>query len=340
MSTGRSATEPTTAQLLAVIKTQTEIVKLGLDLPAVMDLVVREAQTVTDSAGAVIELVEGEDMVYRAVAGTAQGLRGIRLSRNSSLSGLCVATAGALRCDDSEADPRVDREACRKVGLRSMIVVPLIHLSQAVGALKVLSPNPNAFGDGDIRVLSLMSELIAAAMFHAARYGADELFLRATRDGLTGLANRTLFSDRLRHAIAQAKRKSQRVGVLMLDMDGLKQINDRHGHQAGDAALTEFARRLTAEVRDADTAARLGGDEFGLVLSSVVDRESALAVGRRICERAEQPFAFGGQPLQMGVSIGAAICPDDGEQPDALLEIADQAMYVTKRERKGIRGER
>jgi diguanylate cyclase len=276
-------------------------------------------------------------MVYRAVSGTAHGQLGLRLSRKSSLSGLCVATGSTLRCDDAESDPRVDREACRKVGLRSMIVVPLIHHEQPVGALKVLSPVASAFCDGDIKVLTLMSDLIAASMFYAAKYGADELFQRATHDSLTGLANRSLFYDRLRYAMAQAKRKAHRMGVLMLDMDGLKQINDEQGHRAGDAAIKEFACRLATEVRQSDTAARLGGDEFGVVLSFVADRESALNAGRRMSEMAELPFTFDDKPLWLCASIGVAIYPEDGEQMDELVEKADQTMYATKRERKSLR---
>jgi diguanylate cyclase (GGDEF)-like protein len=331
-------TAPTADQLLAVIRTQTEIAKLGLDLNDVMALVAQQAQAITHATGAIIELADGDDMVYRAVEGAAQGLLGLRLPRTNSLSGLCVDLASALYCGDSESDPRVNREACRRVGLRSMVVVPLIHNGVAVGVLKVLSSAPATFGEGDIKVLSLMSELIAAAMFHAARYGTDELFRQATRDSLTGLANRALFNDRLRHALVQARRKSQRVGVLMVDMDGLKQINDRFGHKAGDAAIKELAGRISADARRSDTAARLGGDEFALVLSFVDDREGALLAAGRITERAGQPFTFEGNALGMGASIGVAIFPDDGEQPDALVDVADQAMYAVKRERKRAEG--
>jgi diguanylate cyclase (GGDEF)-like protein len=336
----RGKHEPTTDQLLAVIATQTEIARLGLDLGGVMGMVARQAQVITRAAGAIVELVDGNDMVYRAVVGLAEGQLGLRLSRATSLSGRCVAEGKALRCDDAEADPRVDREACRKVGLRSMLVVPLIHNDLAVGVLKVMSALPAAFGEGDVKVLCLMSDLIAAAMFHAAKYGTDELFQRATRDGLTGLANRALFYDRLRHALAQARRKSQHVGVLLLDMDGLKPINDRLGHRAGDEALKELARRLSADARQSDTAARLGGDEFALVLSSVADRQGAHLASRRIAERIEKPFTYENRPLGLGASIGVAVYPDDGDQPDMLLEVADQAMYAAKRQRKSAEGDR
>ena len=270
-----SHSEPTATQLLAIIGTQTEIAKLGLDLGAVMTLVADQAQKIIGATGSVVEMVEDDEMVYRAVAGAASSLLGLRLKRQNSLSGLCVESASMLRCDDSESDSRVDRDACRRVGLRSMIVVPLIHHGVAVGLLKVFYSLPSAFGEGDIRVLGLMSELIAAAMFHAAKYGVDELFRQATRDSLTGLANRALFLDRLRHGIAKSKRMGQRLGVLMLDMDGLKPINDQFGHRAGDAAIKEIAQRISAEARQSDTVARLGGDEFAFILSTVDDRAAA-----------------------------------------------------------------
>jgi diguanylate cyclase (GGDEF)-like protein len=322
------------ARLLAIIRIQAEIAKLGLDLNDVVELVVQEARSITGAAGAVIELADGGEMVYRAVAGLARGQLGLRLNRKGSLSGRCIAEAQSLRCDDSETDPHVDREACRRVGLRSMIVVPLRYRDEAVGALKIISPQPSAFDERDTKTLELMSDLIAAAMFHAAKYGADELFLRATRDSLTGLANRAHFYDRMRHAIAQAQRNSERMGVLMLDMDGLKQINDVYGHRAGDAANREFAMRISQDARQSDTVARLGGDEFGIVLSTVEDRQSAQLAGRRVTERSEGALSFAGERLQLGASIGVAVYPEDGDQPDTLVESADKAMYVMKRERK------
>src|SRR5262249_50931418 len=211
MTIDAARNDATPAQLLAIIAMQTEIAKLGLDLGGVMAMVAEGGQQLSGATGAVVELVEGDDMVYRAVAGDASGMLGVRLKRESSLSGLCVAMAETLRCDDSDIDPRVDRNACQRVGLRSMIVVPLIHDTAAVGALKVFAPAVAAFGEGDARVLALMSELIAAAMFHAAKYGADELFRQATSDQLTGLANRALFMDRLRHAIASSYRTHRRL---------------------------------------------------------------------------------------------------------------------------------
>jgi GGDEF domain-containing protein len=278
--------------LIEIIRAQTEIAKLGLDLGGVIAFVAERVQQLTDAGGAIVELAEGDDMVYRAAAGMAQHQLGLRLKRQGSLSGLCVEQGQPLQCDDSETDPRVDREACRRVGLRSMVCAPLNHNGTTVGVLKIASPVANAFNEPHIQILNLMSELIAAAMFHAVKYETSELYHQATHDALTGLANRALFYDRLRQCIALAQRKSSQVGILNLDMDGLKPINDQLGHRAGDAAIREVANRISRNSREADTVARLGGDEFGVILPEVDERDSAVSLARRISSEIRLPFQF------------------------------------------------
>ncbi len=328
-----TATVPS-ERLLDVIRTQTDIARLGLDLPGVMALVAERAQSITGAIGAVVELAEGEDMVYRAATGVAERHLGMRLARGSSLSGLCIREATPLQCVDSETDPRVDRDACRRIGLRSMIVMPLRHHDAVVGVLKVLAAQVDAFDAADLQLLGLMSDLIAAAMFHATKYGSNELFHLATHDGLTGLANRSLFLERLRHCMAQAQRDASPFGLLNLDMDGLKPINDEYGHRAGDAALRELAQRIRQASRESDTVARLGGDEFGIILSRVADADGALAHAQRLTQHIDQPFAFEDREIRLGASIGVAVFPHDGAELDVLLERADQAMYRTKRARR------
>ena len=159
--------EPGPDKLLTIIRIQTEVAQVGPDLEQVMNLVARRAQSLTGATGAAVELVEGSRMVYHAATGTASAQLGMGLERAGSLSGLCVDQGIALTCDDAETDPRVDREACRRVGLRSMIVVPLLHEGRALGVLKVLSAAPDAFNDSQVELLGLMAELIAAAMHHA-----------------------------------------------------------------------------------------------------------------------------------------------------------------------------
>ncbi|QNP40581.1 sensor domain-containing diguanylate cyclase [Lysobacter solisilvae (ex Woo and Kim 2020)] len=325
------AQTPSADLLLRVIQVQTEIARLGADLGGVMALVAERTQALTRAAGAVIELAEGDDMVYRASSGIAESYLGLRLKRDNSLSGLCIRLGHPLRCDDSETDPRVDREACRRIGLRSMIVVPLRHHDQVVGVLKVLSVEPTAFHDEDLHMLGLMSDLVAAAMFHATQHESGALFHRATHDPLTGLPNRALFYERLRGAQAEARRETRRFAVMSVDMDGLKPINDSHGHRAGDAAICEVAARIRNSTRAADTVARLGGDEFGVILAQCSDRDGVQAHAQRLNTCVGADFAFEQHPLRLGASIGAAIYPDDGDSLETLLEAADQAMYVNKR---------
>lgn len=321
-------------RLLGVIRMQTEIAKQGLDLGGVISVVAQRAQVLTGANGAVVELAEGEEMVYRAAAGIAEVQLGLRLRRDGSLSGLCVASGRPLLCDDAATDPRVDRAACERVGLRSMVVVPLRHGDSLVGVLKVMSREPGAFDEADIELLELMTELIAASMYHATQYQANELFHLATHDSLTGLPNRALFFDRLRHGLASARRGNDKLAVLILDMDGLKPINDRFGHRAGDAALRQVAARILAVSRQSDTVARLGGDEFGIVLYRVSDRDGATQQGVRLAESIAASFSFEQREIELGASIGVAVFPEDGDDIEILVEKADQNMYAVKRGRE------
>ncbi|WP_028103676.1 sensor domain-containing diguanylate cyclase [Pseudoduganella violaceinigra] len=324
------------ALLLEIINLQTDIARQGLDLGGVMQLVCQRAGALCGASAAVVELAEGGEMVYRAAAGVAEGALGLRLKRDGSLSGLCVAEDRILRCDDSETDARVDREACRKVGLRSMLVVPLRHEGQSVGVLKVGAPQTDAFGQQQAQILGLLSELIGAAIFHAVQYESSDLYYRATHDALTSLANRALFYDRLRQQLAQAKRGSGNVAVLNIDMDGLKAINDNLGHRAGDAAICQVATRIARELRQEDLAARLGGDEFGILLCGSVDRDGVGKKCNSITHAIGAPFEFEGRALRLGASIGYAVTPDDGQEMDQLIELADKAMYRVKQARKAV----
>jgi len=147
---------------MEIIRAQTDIAQLGLDLGGVMAFVTERVQQLTDAGGAIVELAEGDEMVYRAASGMAKNQLGLRLRRIGSLSGLCVQQRTVLRCDDSENDVRVDKEACRKVGLRSMVVAPLNHGETTVGVLKIAAAEPNVFSDEHVNILQLMCGLIAS----------------------------------------------------------------------------------------------------------------------------------------------------------------------------------
>lgn len=322
--------QPTRDQLLAVIETQTSIARLGLDLDGVMDVVAKRALTLTEADGAAVELLEGQEMVYRAVAGTAEPYLGFRLDTATSLSGRCVRDGVTLVCDDATTDPRVfERDAARKMGLISMVVVPLMYGQRAVGVLKVYSARLGAFTAGDVALLELMSGLIAAALHHATAAQGDELFRRATRDDLTSLANRALFRERLSSWIT-SDRGGTLFQVLMADLDGMKTVNDRYGHPVGDAVLKEVAVRLLATVRHGDTVARLGGDEFGILLRG---RDRSGTVQERIRAAIDGARVAAAPDVELGISVGTATYPDEGKTVDALIEHADRAMYREKNAR-------
>lgn len=330
-------------RLMGIIQFQAELAKVDLDPSEVIRRVTLLAETLTGASGAAVELAEGEEMVYRAASGSAGNWLGLRLVRQGSLSGLCVEEGIPLCCEDSENDSRVDREACRAVGLRSMVVVPLRHGDHTVGVLKVLSVRPKAFGEADLLTLELISDVVASTLAHARSYIAQvetvrDLFRRATEDSLTGLGNHALFHDRLHQAMKLARRQGHVLGIALVDMDGLKRINDEHGHLAGNAALRTLAERLRSLIRESDTLARLGGDEFGILLASVKDAAAAREYAHRLADQIRGTFSFDGHPLELRASVGVVVFPDDSLEVDALLQQADQAMYEMKRSHHSARG--
>lgn len=152
----------------------------------------------------------------------------------------------------------------------------------------------------------------------------------AHHDSLTRLPNRTLLLDRLRHTLTWATREKQQVGVMFIDLDRFKQINDTLGHDVGDQLLIEVAERMKKQVRASDTVARLGGDEFVVLLESDANAPSAEAVGYKLMDRITQPFLIKGKEVFISASIGISFFPNDANNAEHLLECADMAMYRSK----------
>lgn len=158
----------------------------------------------------------------------------------------------------------------------------------------------------------------------------EELIRKAFYDSLTGLPNRQLFSDRLGHAIILARRTGKQIGVLLLDIDEFKSVNDTLGHQAGDQILREIAARMRASVRASDTMARLGGDEFTLMIEAPPGIDSLCQIAEKIIGDFSTPYLINNVEFYLGVSVGIAVFPDAGETPEDLLKNADLAMYESK----------
>jgi diguanylate cyclase (GGDEF)-like protein/PAS domain S-box-containing protein len=149
-------------------------------------------------------------------------------------------------------------------------------------------------------------------------------------DGLTGLPNRELFGDRLRLALAQAHRKNEKVGVMFMDLDRFKDINDTLGHGVGDRLLQLVAERLKSTLREGDTIARIGGDEFTAILSGMRAPSDAVNVCEKTLKELERPAVLEGRSFSVTCSIGVSVFPDDGEDQDTLMKKADIAMYRAK----------
>ncbi len=183
--------------------------------------------------------------------------------------------------------------------------------------------------DEEMSLVRAVANTLATAL--ARLRGEERMRHEAVHDPLTGLANRTLLRDRLEHALARSKREGGVTGVLFVDLDSFKQVNDQYGHATGDSLLVELGRRLRVAVRPADTVARLGGDEF-VVVCEKVDAESALALGRRLQKAIQVPVTVGGVEHRLSASIGIALGQTD---PEALLGDADAAVYRAKADGRG-----
>lgn len=168
----------------------------------------------------------------------------------------------------------------------------------------------------------------------ALEEASSQLAHQATHDPLTGLANRVLFQQRLTEALAHARQDEFLLGVMYLDLDDFKPVNDTHGHAVGDALLKEIAQRLRQVVRVSDTVARLGGDEFAIVLTGLEGPGQCSALREKIEAAIAQPAVLEGVTLTPAGSVGCVLYPRDGQTLDQLLKAADDHMYEIKRARK------
>jgi diguanylate cyclase (GGDEF)-like protein len=178
------------------------------------------------------------------------------------------------------------------------------------------------------------ADFLARSILYAIerKRAQERLTYLAQYDQLTGMINRTLFRDRLVHAMARSKRKDQPLGIMLLDLDRFKAVNDRLGHDVGDQLLKVVATRLTECVREVDTIARMGGDEFTAILEGVSGEADVIVVANRIVESIGTPFELGPHHISISVSIGITLYPLDDQNIDELLRHADKAMYAAKQQ--------
>jgi diguanylate cyclase (GGDEF)-like protein/PAS domain S-box-containing protein len=197
------------------------------------------------------------------------------------------------------------------------------------GAKRTFLTTKSPLRDGSTQIVHVLTTALDITDRKAAE---RHLVHIAHHDGLTGLPNRTLLQDRLRREIARARRGDRFLALHLIDLDRFKAINDALGHHAGDELLNAIAGRLKAAVREVDTVARLGGDEFAILQTDVARPEDAFELAQRVIETMSEPFMIGGNEVVTGASLGIAMHPTDGHDPEELLKNADLAMYRAKAE--------
>jgi diguanylate cyclase (GGDEF)-like protein/PAS domain S-box-containing protein len=247
---------------------------------------------------------------------------------------LALAGGHPVAIDLEDADPAcVWARLLTDRGGRAGVGAPVGDPDDPVGVLVAGTRERRAFGPAELHFVQAMANVIGSAI--QRRQAEDVVRHHSLHDALTGLPNRTLLADRLEQAVVAARREARMVGLLVLDLDDFKDINDGLGHDAGDLVLKALAERLGTALREGDTIARLGGDEFAVLVASLHSPEEAELVAGKVLGVLERPVELDGLPLHLRASIGIAVAPLHGNDMGGLLRSADVAMYRAKRSGSG-----
>ncbi|MBP8296854.1 MAG: EAL domain-containing protein, partial [Burkholderiales bacterium] len=213
-------------------------------------------------------------------------------------------------------------------GIRGGLEVLIGRSGAPWGILGGFSRQPGVIAPERVNFLQGIADALGTALERA--HAEERLAWLAQYDTLTGLPNRDLFHERLGQSLVTAERDGSQLGILYIDLDGFKNVNDAHGHNTGDQLLRLVARRLEACVREGDTVGRLGGDEFAIVIAKLASADDAELVAEQVVAQLAQPFDLDGRETLITASIGISIYPGDGMDAGLLLKNADTAMYQGK----------
>lgn len=280
-----------------------------------------------------LHLLEGGALHLKASADVPEKLIRNLQQLSAGMAGVpeleALGQSQALILADLAAERRPWTELLRANGIQSLWSTPFFGPAKnPLGTLTVYALLQYPPSPADLELLETHSQM-AAMVLERCRL-QEELRRHAYHDSLTALPNRLLGQERLATAIRRAKRNGESIAVLWIDLNKFKQINDMHGHAAGDSVLRQIAERLSKRLRESDTVARMGGDEFVAVLEGIPGRADAQGVAGALLETLKLPVEFEDLQLSVTASIGISLFPEDGDSADELERNADLAMYEAK----------
>jgi len=303
------------------------------DTPKILQALTEAVAHHSTSLSCALHLLEGETLTLAAQSSLPSTLAGRlqQIATGNPDAPECVAfdQKGVRAVGDLRQVHNPWSELLRANGAQSVWTAPIIAGGdRPLGTISVYSRLMHSPGESDIEFLQTSCRL--AALILERHQMNEELIYRAYHDPLTGLGNRRLGKKGLESAIQRAQRDGRGVGVLWIDLDKFKEINDTYGHPAGDFVLREMAHRLIARMRRGDTVARMGGDEFMVVVERMEEREDAEHVATELLKILAEPIQMGETQLSVTASIGISAYPGDGDSADVLEQRADLAMYDAK----------
>jgi len=294
-------------------------------------------RTAKDAAGGLVVNLQGE--WDAAGVETRNGFASHRDVENASQGlgrWLAVLCEGELMQGVVSELPSEEQPLLMKSGVVSFIVVPIFVKREWWGFIGFdYCRHEKRWSPVEVDALKTAASIFGAAL---ARQATEErLTYLATHDYLTNLPNRMLFEDRFSQAVARSTRSGDQFGIISIDLDKFKQVNDTHGHPVGDSVLTMVGQRLKTALRESDTLARIGGDEFAVIAEGIHNKGDVMRVMEKLAESLKPSFKVEGSDIRVKASMGASVFPTNGHDLEALMKVADAALYQVKQSYTGYK---